>query len=269
MRAIDITGNRYNYLTVIGFFGDRNKTNEKLWRCKCDCGKEILVRGQDLKSGNTKSCGCKFRFKDHIENKRFGRVVVIRRTIGKNGSYKYLCKCDCGKVFETWGGCLKTGDTKSCGCLNDEKRRGRKTHGKSKSRLYSIYSSMKQRCYNTKLRAYKRYGGRGITICKEWENSFNSFQSWAESNGYKEDLTIERIDNNGNYEPSNCKWANKKEQARNRNTSKRLEYKGQIYTYAEWGEFKGLTSSIISARIRNGWSIEKTLETPIKNRNHL
>lgn len=134
---------------------------------------------------------------------------------------------------------------------------------KTASRLYNIWLHMRRRCFTKTCKDYKYYGQRGITVCEEW-NDFRNFQEWAVNNGYKENLTLDRKDVNGNYEPLNCKWATRKEQVRNTNSTKMVEYKGQIKPLAEWAEILGINYSALRRRIYLNWDIERAFTEPLK-----
>ena len=212
-KRIDLTGLKFGRLTAIKFCGV-NKHKYALWRCKCDCGKEVVVPGRSLRSGNTKSCGC------YNKEKSTDRIVSLN-----------------------------------------------KRHGMTNTRLFKIWSGMHSRCYNEKTNNYHLYGGRGIYICDEWLKDFSSFEKWAREDGYKDNLSIDRIDNNGPYSPDNCRWATSKEQCNNRRSNKTLFAFGESKTLEEWAEIAGISSDTISKRLKSGkYSVEEAVSEPCVKR---
>ena len=198
-----------------------------------------------------------------IANQRFGRLVAIKRV--KVASW--ICRCDCGNEIEVTFSNLAHNLQRSCGCWREECKEsfGKRAtkHGGYGTALYNRYCAIKQRCYNPNNQAYHRYGGRGIGMCDEWRESFDSFRKWAYANGYVEgdNLTIDRIDNNGDYSPSNCRFATMKEQQLNRETSVLCEYNGIKYT--SWGfakEFNITSPTFVSKRLKKGIAPEAILE---------
>lgn len=203
----------------------------------------------------------------NITGKRFGKLVAIK-TIGKNknGGYLWQCKCDCGNEITASVGNLNNGHTKSCGCLRSDQCKTNFTkHGLESTRLYDIWRDMRLRCYDERNIPYNRYGGRGITICDEWKEDVKAFYDWAMANGYNDGLTIERIDNDGNYSPENCRLATVKEQANNRRSNVLVTHEGKTQTMKEWAHEVGIPYKAVWARMQKlGWSAERALTEPVK-----
>lgn len=167
-----------------------------------------------------------------LSGQKFGLLTAIKWvSTNKRGNSEWLCKCECGNEAIVNSQRLKSGKTKSCGCLKPKitarRNKERTKYSVENNRLYRIYYGMRSRCYNAKEPHYKYYGGRGICICDEWLSSFDVFQSWAFKNGYRSNLSIDRINNDGNYEPANCRWATAKEQANNRRSPIKLTTEGK------------------------------------------
>lgn len=185
--------------------------------------------------------------------KKFNMLTVLEELPErKHGSRVYRCKCDCGNIKDVRQDMLKNGHVKSCGCLHTK-------HGKRKTKIYRVFSEMKQRCYNKNHKDYKNYGARGIIVCSEWLDDFMNFYNWAMDNNYQEGLSIDRIDVNGNYEPDNCRWADRKTQSNNRRNNTSISYNGKTQTLAQWGEELGVDQHTISLRKRKGWSNKECL----------
>ena len=187
-----------------------------------------------------------------LTGQRFGRLTAVELVKINNHSY-WLCKCDCGKETLSQKGHLTSGHKRSCGCLHDDLSRERltkmnMTHGESNTRLYKIWTDIKKRCYCKTFWAYDRYGGRGIALCKEWHD-YTAFRDWCMVNGYADDLTIDRIDNNGNYKPDNCRWVDRKTQANNKSNVIHITYKNETKTITEWSELLGINRQTLYSRI--------------------
>lgn len=191
-----------------------------------------------------------------LTGKRFAKLTVIKYDgVTSNNQSMWICKCDCGNTSKVMYGNLKNGSTKSCGCLRKEKKV--KNNQEEYYRIFNIFYGIKGRCYNPNNPAYKNYGGRGIRICDEWlqknGNGLRNFYKWAINNGYNKNLTIDRIDVNGNYEPSNCRWATPKEQSNNKRNNHIINYKGKKYTLSQLSNYLNIKITTLKWRLEHGW----------------
>lgn len=205
---------------------------------------------------------------------RFGKLTVIgyveNRPVGKRTVMKpyWRCKCDCGNVKDICGDNLRSGASQSCGCetrratIERSTKHGFAKRGKNRSRIYSIWASMIRRCTSSTEKAYKYYGERGITVCDEWKD-FESFKNWAFANGYDKKLTIDRIDVNGDYEPSNCRWVGMDIQANNTRANVMITLGEITHSMSEWCRILNLNYYAVRARRNLGWSDYDALFTPL------
>lgn len=194
----------------------------------------------------------------NLVERQFGELIVLKRNPvnSKSGNAHWDCKCSCGNIATVIGSKLRSGTTKSCGCA----RKSKIAQGFSKTRLYRIWSLMKKRCYRNENENFKHYGGRGIEVCDEWKKDFIAFRSWALSNGYADNLSIDRIDVNGNYEPKNCRWVDTKTQANNRRNNRIIIYLNNEYTVSEFADFLKVSYWTVRNQLKLGWPIEKIVQ---------
>lgn len=255
---LDLKGKRFGRLLVLEEFGRLG--SNVAWKCLCDCGKETIVRGADLKSGHTQSCGCygneaakgqTWRRQD-LTGKRFGRLFVLEQDgISPHGNLRWRCKCDCGNVVTVDGGNLKR--AMSCGCLNQEHRLVAVTkHGGSRDALFRIWSHMKERCEWPKHKSYARYGGRGITVCEEWRHNYGAFKEFALAHGWSKGLQMNRIDNDKGYSPDNVNFVTSKENANNRCDNVSVDLLGEKLTLSQIADRFGLSYPTVWERYRSG-----------------
>lgn len=190
---------------------------------------------------------------------KFNKLLVLEecKERSHDGHKRYKCICDCGNITYVDGRCLRSNRVKSCGCLKHEKYNLK--HGKINTRLYRILKGIKERCYKPYNHSYPNYGGRGITICDEWFNDFKSFYDWSMSHGYKDNLTIDRIDVNGNYSPDNCRWVDMKTQNNNKRSNIYLTYNGKTQTIKQWAEELNINYAPLYYRYNLGWNTKDTL----------
>ena len=191
-----------------------------------------------------------------LSGKKFNMLTVISLDEERVGRKTYwITVCDCGNVKSVRSDSLQDGTVKSCGCIKKEQDKinlGRETHGKSAERIYKTWRCMKARCYNPNTPRFENYGGRGIKICDEWKNDFEIFYNWALLNGYDDSLTIERIDNDGDYTPDNCKFATIKEQCNNRRSNIVIQIDENKYTLSQISETLNINYSALNARYQRG-----------------
>lgn len=201
--------------------------------------------------------------KDLTGNK-YGKLLVVEKAKKRSGgNYFWICACDCGDFSVVRGTYLVQGHTKSCGCMRKESLRDvANVHGKSGSRIYRIWQNMRRRCYNENFVSYPNYGMRGIEVCDEWRNDFLVFYDWAMANGYRDDLTLDRINNDGPYSPENCRWATVKEQSNNKRDTLYFSCCGTTDTLANWARKVGVPYNRLYYLLRCGrdGEVEKILK---------
>ena len=259
-KLVDISGNKYGWLTVIEDSGER-RGSKVLWHCVCDCGNECNAT-KDMLIRNTEvpSCGCQSKKKKMYVGYRIGKLTVTK-CIGSNGQKViWECICDCGNKVERSTSELNAGSILSCGCLKHEIGEKLKKYNARDRKLYFRWSNIHNRCYNPNNPAYKRYGGRGITMCPEWKDDFFSFRDWAVQNGYDESLSLDRIDNNKGYSPENCRWVKTETQANNKRTNVLVTYNGISLTLKQWSNKLGVPYTTLQSRHYKGYSDIEIIE---------
>lgn len=272
-----IIGQKFGRLTVIKKVSNKGPAK---YECLCDCGNTIEAFASNLLRNHTKSCGCikhsqpAPNFSD-ITGQKFGHLYVQGVDRRCSGKVYYKCLCDCGNTTTVCATSLKQGHTKSCGCARgqmiSEKNR---THGGSNTRLFRVWTSVKNRCYNENEPSYKNYGARGIGVCETWLNSYEAFRDWALANGYDENApygkcTLDRIDTNGDYSPGNCRWVDFAVQANNKTTSHFIDFRGERHTIAEWSKILGIPRYIINDGLRSGKPFSEIVELPHSRRTYI
>jgi hypothetical protein len=196
-----------------------------------------------------------------LTGQRFGRLTVINEAgKAKDGRIRWQCLCDCGQITETPSTkTLRNGTCKSCGCIQKENPPA-KTHGQSDTNLFHVWNGIKQRCLNPRSQAFNNYGGRGIKVCDEWREDFQAFHDWAIKNGYRLGREIDRIDNDGDYEPGNCRWVTSQTNNNNRRSNTLVEIGGKTHTISEWSRITGIPRSTLQKRISSGKTPDEILK---------
>ena len=248
-KKVDLTGRRFGQLVVLREIPER-RANKILWECRCGCGAITTPSGSALKRGLTKSCGCQGSVLQ--VGARFGRLTVIE--VPAKGRRNVRCQCECGSVGTYRGSSIKSGDTRSCGCLQRELQSMRqKSHGMSDTPEYKAWGNMKERCYRPKHISYPHYGGKGIKVCDRWLNSFEAFYADL---GPRPSInhSIDRIDPNKDYGPENCRWATPPEQQNNKTSNVLVEFKGEQLTLAEAARATDIPYDRLYKRLKQGIS---------------
>lgn len=197
----------------------------------------------------------------HLRNMaglKFGTLVVLERADGVHEA-RWLCRCECGLERIYVGGKLRRGDAK-CKCARGKDRNG---DASAEPDIHRVWKNMRDRCSRPASKSYPRYGGRGIKVCREWTLSFSSFCKWAKDNGWQKGLQIDRVNNDGNYEPLNCRFVERSVNLRNKSSSRIITYLGETRALVEWAEVLGIPSKVLSNRInKQNWTIERAFSTP-------
>ena len=253
----DLTGRRFGKLTVIESIKSTRTVSRK-WKTVCDCGQVKLVRGALLLDKKVKSCGCDSKV--DLTGQRFTELIVLEPDPGRGGVY-WKCRCDCGNLSSTTTSMLLRKKSKRCGpCGRKLGREKATTHGMTKTVIYNRWKGMISRCYQPKDPSYHNYGGRGITVCDRWRESFENF--YEDMGDPPPNHTLDREDNNGPYSPDNCKWATLKEQGRNTRNTVWVEYRGERVKRIELSERFGLPGRLLEARLDAGWDIDLAVTPP-------
>lgn len=253
----NLIGKTFNELTVIEY--SHKKGNKHYWSCICTCGNNATCETHNLLNGNSKTCGASIHRIENLIGNIYGRLTVVKYSHKKGAKSYWLCKCSCGNKVTIRSDCLKDGNSKSCGCLNVD---AHVKHGEcvTKTKLYHVYYGILTRCYKTNNKAYSHYGGRGISVCKEWLDDYENFKKWSLDNGYKEGLSIDRIDVNGDYEPQNCRWVTQKVQSNNTRRNVNITYNGETHNLTQWSKILGINRNTLNFRIKNNWELSRTFK---------
>ena len=199
---------------------------------------------------------------------KYGRLKIIEEDFKDIKTRYVFAQCDCGVIKSIKLSHIIGGLTTSCGCFRNEQiKKSNSTHNNSSSNLYTRWCKIKERCFNVSCNNYHRYGGRGITMCDEWKNDYTKFRDWSLANGYRKELQIDRIDNNGNYKPNNCRWVTSKVNGNNKRTTLLITYKNKTFPLKTWCVKLGLNYKTVWERIKYGkWEVGKAFETPVKKK---
>lgn len=251
----EMAGQRYGMWTVKHYVETRKK--KALWECVCDCGTTRNVAGSSLRSGVSRSCGCGEKFHPQgsrdLTGKIFGKWTVVSRAHYKTYQF-WNCRCECGSTRAVQVRSLLRGQSTSCGC-----QRAKVQHGWSGTKLYSVWQAMRARCSSPNSSSYRNYGARGISVCERWDASFENFLADM-GDRPSDDFEIDRIDNDGNYEPLNCRWVSRSDNNRNKRNNRTVKYRGRTELLSDVCERYEHSVSTVSYRTETlGWPLEIAL----------
>lgn len=264
-RMKDLSGKVFGRLLVLSL----SRTDKiAYWDCQCECGNKKVVAGVKLTRGDTRSCGCLHKEVTSLNSRKdltgnvFGRLTVLGyHHTDKKVAY-WSCLCSCGNEVVVRGSSLRNGMTKSCGCYRtDATKISNSTHGLTNHPLHTIWAGMKQRCYDTNCESYRHWGGRGISVCVEWLD-FIPFYEWSVANGYERGLSIDRINNDGNYEPSNCRFTTRKVQGNNTRRNINVIYRGEIRSFNSLLDGDSRYLKVWKRIFARGWDTDRAIDTP-------
>jgi len=265
-------GDRFGRLVAVECVGI-SVHRRYLWECSCDCGGRKVAASNALRAGSCQSCGCinrelMSRRLIDLTGHRFGRLVVLCRKFKRKNRWFWHCQCDCGGEANVSGDQLRAGGTRSCGCIIVEATIARSTkHGHARrsklTKTYRAWIHLIERCRNPNDKAYADYGGRGISVCARWGDSYQCFL--ADMGDAPIGMSIDRIDVNGNYEPGNCRWATPREQLLNRRMTRRVLAGDQSVPLAELAAKNGISAQNAARRVMRGWDPIAAGTVPLRN----
>lgn len=251
-------GEKFGFLTVIKEVAPNIIPSGQINRrvlCKCDCGEMSKKQIGNLKNGKSTHCGCKKKI-EIKKGDRYGRLIIMKEIF--DSSYRmFKCLCDCGKLTIVSRNHLRNGHTTSCGCKKQEKK-----HGMCNTKTYIAWAGMIQRCINPKSIRFEAYGGRGILVCQRWKDSFENFLE--DMGEVPTEMSLDRVNNNGNYYKENCRWAGNKDQARNKRTNRLISMNGKTQPVICWAEELNMNASTIGTRLFKKWDPVRALTEPIR-----